>query len=887
MRAHARDRRALQRRARARHDPAAEVPDARRPRRLRVPRRALREGPAQALRQGHARAPGAAPLRAEDDPRDGLRRLLPDRLGLRRLREAERRSASARAAARPPARSSPTASRSPTSTRSATTCSSSASSTRAASRLPGHRHRLRRRRPRARHQLRRREVRPRPRRPDHHLRDDDGPRGGARRRPRARDPVRHRRPDREADPGRPEGLPRRLPEARAGAASRPTTPTRSSREIVDLAKPLEGLVRQDSIHAAGVVIADRPLTDVVPLQQKGADQEVVTQFAGGDVEALGLLKIDFLGLRNLDVIDEAVELVGGGLDIDDDPARRRARRTRCSPRADSTGVFQFESSGMREALRQVKPTEFEDLIALVALYRPGPDGLHPGLRAAQERPGAGDLHRPAARGDHRGHRTASASTRSSTCEIAKQIAGFSPAEADDLRKAIGKKIHSLMASLKDKFLEGCAANGTTPAVANQLWKDMEQSQDYSFNKSHSACYALIAYRTAWLKANHPHEYMAALISSVMNTKDRVPFYVNACHEMGIEVLPPDVNVSQCDFAVVEGKIRFGLNAVKNVGDSAARAIVAARGEGGRVRVALGLHRARRPAGREQARARVARQVRRARLDGLVAARDARGARARALARPARRRPTGCAARSRSSTAGRARSRRTRRSAARSSRRPSCSRLEKESARPLRLRAPARGDPRPAPAQDRRVARRARAPARRRDRHGRRDRLGDQAADDEEGRPDGLHAARRRPRQRRGASSSTRSTRPRASCCMTDAVLVVKARVDHKEGETKLIALEVSAFEATPERREVRLKLDARRARAGIIRELAAVVRDFPGEAPVVLELDHLRGRTGLPVRPGLPRAPGAGLLRRGQGLARRSSGGVVGLEAYACLLRLR
>src|SRR5687767_1255553 len=165
-------------------------------------------------------------------------------------------------------------------------------------------------------------------------------------------------------------------------------------------------------------------------------------------------------------------------------------------------------------------------------------------------------------------------------EIAKQLAGFTPAEADDLRKAIGKKIHELMASLKDKFLEGCAANDVPPAVAQQLWKDMEQSQDYSFNKAHAACYALIAYRTAWLKANHPREYMAALISSVMNTKDKVPYYVNACDEMGIEVLPPDVNSSAVDFAVVEGKIRFGLNAVKNVGEAAARRIVAARADGG-------------------------------------------------------------------------------------------------------------------------------------------------------------------------------------------------------------------------------------------------------------------------------------------------------------------
>src|SRR5205085_7042484 len=165
-------------------------------------------------------------------------------------------------------------------------------------------------------------------------------------------------------------------------------------------------------------------------------------------------------------------------------------------------------------------------------------------------------------------------------EIAKQVAGFSPAEADDLRKAIGKKIHALMASLKDKFLEGCAANDVAAGVAQQLWKDMEQAQDYSFNKSHAACYALIAYRTAYLRAHHPCEYMAALISSVMNTKDRVPYYVNACDEMKIEVLPPDVNASECDFAVVEGKIRFGLNAVKNVGDTAARAIIRAREQGG-------------------------------------------------------------------------------------------------------------------------------------------------------------------------------------------------------------------------------------------------------------------------------------------------------------------
>ncbi|HUZ83833.1 MAG TPA: OB-fold nucleic acid binding domain-containing protein, partial [Gaiellales bacterium] len=159
---------------------------------------------------------------------------------------------------------------------------------------------------------------------------------------------------------------------------------------------------------------------------------------------------------------------------------------------------------------------------------------------------------------------------------ARELAGFTPAEADDLRKAVGKKIASLMASLKDKFIAGCEANGVSPAVARQLWDDNERSADYSFNKSHAACYALVSYRTAWLKANHPAEYMAALLSSVMSTKDRVPFYVAECVDMGIEVLPPDVNESQSDFAVVDGKVRFGLTAVKNVGEGAVRAVVVAR-----------------------------------------------------------------------------------------------------------------------------------------------------------------------------------------------------------------------------------------------------------------------------------------------------------------------
>src|SRR5258705_6408965 len=246
-------------------------------------------------------------------------------------------------------------------------------------------------------------------------------------------------------------------------------------------------------------------------------------------------------------------------------------------KGEAIGVFQFESSGMREALRLVKPTQFEDLIALVALYRPGPMSYIPGY--ARRKNGQ----EPVSYIDPRlkpitGSTYGIAIYQEQYMEIAKQLAGFSLFEAEDLRKAIGKKIHKLMASLKDKFLEGCAANGVAAGVAQQLWKDTEASQDYSFNKSHAACYALIAYRTAYMRAYHPREYMASLISSVMSTKDRVPFYVNACDEIGIEVLPPDVNESQLDFAVVEGKIRFGLNALTGVGEGAAAAIVRCREE---------------------------------------------------------------------------------------------------------------------------------------------------------------------------------------------------------------------------------------------------------------------------------------------------------------------
>ena len=609
-----------------------------------------------------------------------------------------------------------------------------------------------------------------------------------------------------------------------------------AREIVDLARPLEGLVRADSIHAAGVVIGDRPLTEYVPLQQKGADQEVVTQFSGGDVEALGLLKIDFLGLRNLDVLEKAKALVGNGLDYSTLPLDDKKVYEMLS-RGESTGVFQFESSGMREALRQVKPTQFEDLIALVALYRPGPMGYIPVY--ARRKNGQ----EPVTYIDPRlkpitGSTYGIALYQEQYMEVAKELAGFSLFEAEDLRKAIGKKIHKLMASLKDKFLEGCAANGVAAGVAQQLWKDTEASQDYSFNKSHAACYALIAYRTAYMRAHHPREYMAALISSVMNTKDRVPFYVNACDEMGIEVLPPDVNESQLDFAVVEGKIRFGLSAVKNVGEPAARAIIRAREEAGPfASIWEFCERVDPQASNKRALESLVKcgaldstgATRKGMLDALEAALS-HGARAqsdRLLGQ--------------SSLLGEEEKLENVPISAEEFEKGELLRLEKEvlglyvSEHPLHsIREQLR-------------------------------RKTDCALADIERRRDGevvtvggIVSALKHLTTKKGEpmvfmrlddvtggaevvvfNSVYAHSR---ELCTTDRVLVVKGRVDHKqEGETKLLAMEVAPFEAVAERKEVTIRIDARVARAGVVRDLAVLVRDFPGDSRVNLVLEMSEG----------------------------------------------
>ncbi|HZT16300.1 MAG TPA: DNA polymerase III subunit alpha [Gaiellaceae bacterium] len=607
-----------------------------------------------------------------------------------------------------------------------------------------------------------------------------------------------------------------------------------AKEIVELARPLEGLTRADSIHAAGVVIGAEPLVSVVPLQQKGADQEVVTQFSMKDVEALGLLKVDFLGLRNLDVIDKACELLGG-LDISTIPLDDR-RTYEMLARGEATGVFQFESSGMREALRQVKPTEFEDLIALVALYRPGPMQYIPTYAArknGRERVSYLDPRlKPIL------ERTAGISIyQEQSMEIAKEIAGFTLFEAEDLRRAIAKKDHRLMASLKTMFIEKAVANDTPDAVARQLWDDMEKAQDYSFNKSHAACYALISYRTAWLRANHPCEYMAALISSVMNTKDRVPFYVNACHELGIEVLPPDVNESQVDFAVVDGKIRFGLNAVKGVGEGAARAIIAARTEGGPFESIWDFTE------------RVDPQVANKRVvEALVKCGALPGSRKAAL--DVLDRALGAAA-ERALRRNQVSIFDVQADLSHGGYYEPLSTDEFEKNELLRLEKEVLGlyvSEHPLSAIRAELRRKTDATIAELERR----------RDGEVVTVGGIVSSLRQMTTKRGepmvflrlddVTGGTEcmvfnSTYERArELCVADRILIVKGRVDHKEGETKLVAMEVAAFEAVADRREVRLRLDATRLPAGVIGELRDLIRDFPGESPVIVDCLTSEGR---------------------------------------------
>lgn len=353
------------------------------------------------------------------------------------------------------------------------------------------------------------------------------------------------------------------------------------REVYNLARAIEGMPRHPSVHAAGVVISADTITSYVPLY-KSSDGVVTTQYAMDDLERLGILKMDFLGLRTLTVIGHCVEMIektrGIKLDMDqiplDDP---EVYAMLC--RGESEGVFQLESSLFQNMLREVKPTKFEDIIAIVALGRPGPmimtgdfvkgknnresvHYLHPALEKILSPTYGVMLY------------------QEQVMQVASELAGFSLGEADMLRRAMGKKKPEVIKGLEDRFMAGARARGVDPRVAQEVFALIERFAGYGFNKSHSAAYGLISYRTAYLRRHFFPEFMAATLTSWMGSSDRVGMYIDVCRANGVKVLPPDINQSQKGFTVVGNAIRFGLLGVKNVGVGAVDAIIAEREKGG-------------------------------------------------------------------------------------------------------------------------------------------------------------------------------------------------------------------------------------------------------------------------------------------------------------------
>lgn len=363
-----------------------------------------------------------------------------------------------------------------------------------------------------------------------------------------------------------------------------------AKTLIDYAKKLEGVARHHSMHACGVIISKDPLTDTVPLQYaSSSDQTILSQYSLHPIEDLGLLKMDFLGLSNLTIIENVIEIIEKihGIKFDLKNIDLKDKKTlELLQRGHTTGVFQLESSGMKRYLKQLKPTEFEDIIAMVSLYRPGPmqfipdfiDGKHGKRRIIYDDPRLEPILK---------NTYGIAVYQEQVMEIAKELAGFTYAEADVLRKAMGKKIKELLDEQKEKLIEGMIKNGTTRKIADKIWKTIEPFASYGFNKSHATCYAMIAFQTAYFKANYPTEFMAALLTSDQNDIEKIAFKIKECEDMGIEVLAPDINKSFSTFTVLadelkEGhkKIRFGLNAIKNVGSNIVRAIIKQRKDNG-------------------------------------------------------------------------------------------------------------------------------------------------------------------------------------------------------------------------------------------------------------------------------------------------------------------
>jgi DNA polymerase-3 subunit alpha len=354
-------------------------------------------------------------------------------------------------------------------------------------------------------------------------------------------------------------------------------------KLIEISMVLEGMPRHTSTHAAGVVISPRPMYEYLPMA-RGSKDEVLTQYDMSHTEQTGLIKFDFLGLKTLTVIERALVLIEDAierrLDINNIPLDD-AKTYNLLCRGDALGVFQLESSGMRKLLTNMRPEVFSDLIALVALYRPGP--LESGMidDFVNTKHGRMVAKYPLPQLEPILKETYGVIVyQEQVMKIANVLANYSLGDADMLRRAMGKKKPEVMAAEKEKFMAGCAGNQVPTDKAGYIFDLMAKFAGYGFNKSHSAAYALIAYQTAYLKAHYPSQFMAALLSCDMNNTDKIVLYINECREHEIEVLPPDINESNSDFAVIAERIRFGLAAVKNVGDAALDSVIEERQAGG-------------------------------------------------------------------------------------------------------------------------------------------------------------------------------------------------------------------------------------------------------------------------------------------------------------------
>jgi len=359
-----------------------------------------------------------------------------------------------------------------------------------------------------------------------------------------------------------------------------------AKRLIDIGKKLEGVARHASTHACGVVISATPLTDSVPLQRpRDSETGVITQYEGHSIEDLGLLKMDFLGLKNLTILEDTlarIYVLHDGLKVDLDKIPNGDPKTfELLQAALTTSVFQLESDGMKRYLKELHPSNFNDITAMVALYRPGPMQFIPDY--IERKMGNQTIHylhpklEPILKDTY-----GICIYQEQLMKIAQEVCGFSLGEADVLRKAVGKKIKELLDAQESKFINGAMENGASKKVANELWQWILPFAAYGFNKSHSAAYATIAYQTAYLKAHFPVEFMASVLTSERNDVERIAFLIDECKKMNVEVLPPNINESLKNFAVVEGKnqIRFGFLAIKNVGENIADAIVAERKNAG-------------------------------------------------------------------------------------------------------------------------------------------------------------------------------------------------------------------------------------------------------------------------------------------------------------------